>query len=97
MLTPRKPGQAAALEKLLQGLDADFFEKDDVIVAVILKADPTFVGAAAALRFDIKFGSDRQPLVVAIFWPFSSTKCAGVRVMIMVFHSGPRRVESGEK
>jgi hypothetical protein len=65
MLAPRKRGQAAAHEKLLQGLDADFFEKDDVVVAVILQADPTFVGAAAALRFEIKFAfGDRLALGV---------------------------------
>src|SRR5262249_2771157 len=40
---------------LLQRLDRDFFEKDDVVVAVILEAEPAFVGTRAALRFEIEF------------------------------------------
>src|SRR5437899_1002636 len=39
----------------MQRLDADFLEKDDVIVAMILEADVAFVGTSAALRFEIEF------------------------------------------
>src|SRR6516165_301763 len=39
---------------LLQGLHADFFEKDDVVVAVILQADIALVGTTAALRLKIE-------------------------------------------
>src|SRR2546425_6782907 len=41
--------------KLFQRLDADFFEKDDVIVAVILQTDVALVGARAALWFELEF------------------------------------------
>src|SRR2546430_16833567 len=41
--------------QLLQRLDADFLEKDDVVVAVILQANPAFVRTAAALRLEIEF------------------------------------------
>src|SRR5437764_5215293 len=41
--------------QLLQRLDADFFEKDDVVVAVILQANPAFIRTAAALRLEIEF------------------------------------------
>src|SRR6266481_1429252 len=39
----------------MQRLDADFLEKDDVVVAVILEADVALIGANAGLRFEIEF------------------------------------------
>src|SRR4249920_2341350 len=42
------------MAKLLQRLHCNFFEKDDVVVAVILQPKPTFDGTSATLRFEIK-------------------------------------------
>ena len=39
----------------MEGLDGDFFEKDDVVVAVVLQANVAFVGAQAVLRLEIEF------------------------------------------
>src|SRR5947208_2594353 len=51
----RPKGLSYNNENLMQRLDADFLEKDDVVVAVILEADVTLVGPSAALRFEIEF------------------------------------------
>ena len=51
----RKSGISVATFHLFQRLDADFLEKDDVVVAVILEADVALVGASAPLRFEIEF------------------------------------------
>src|SRR2546430_12507270 len=40
---------------LLQRLNGDFFEHDDVVVAVILEAEPALVGTRAVLRLEIGF------------------------------------------
>src|SRR6266480_367437 len=41
--------------KLLQRLDADLFEKHNIVVAVILQADVALLGASAMLRLEIEF------------------------------------------
>src|SRR5260370_25505139 len=41
--------------KLFQRLNADFLEKDDVVVAVILQADVALDRARAMLRLEIEF------------------------------------------
>src|SRR5713101_6801376 len=41
--------------KLFQRLNADFLEKDDVVVAVILQADVALERARAMLRLEIEF------------------------------------------
>ena len=51
MILVRIDGAASSRERS----DGDFFEEDDVVVAVILQADVAFVGAAAVLRFEIEF------------------------------------------
>src|SRR5204863_8195789 len=50
-----RPKSLSYNKNLMQRLDADFLEKDDVVVAVILEADEALVGASAALRFEIEF------------------------------------------
>ena len=77
---------------LLQRLQRDFFEKDDVVVAVVLQADVAFVGAAAVLRLKIKF-SRGNGLAFGVIGDFHVVEnhalCGPSRVMSMVFHSGP--------
>src|SRR5207245_2326160 len=51
----RPEGLSYSNENLVQRLDADFLEKDNVVVAVILQAHIALVGARAALRFEIIF------------------------------------------
>src|SRR5947207_15882393 len=50
-----RPKSLSYNKNLMQRLDADFLEKDDVVVAVILEADVALVGASAPLRFEIEF------------------------------------------
>src|SRR6266404_1398598 len=52
-LGPEGPSYSNGI--LMQRLDADFLEKDDVVFAVILKADVALVGACAVLRLEIEF------------------------------------------
>src|SRR3979490_1120543 len=51
----RPEGLSYSIETLLQRLGADFLEKDDVVIAVILEADVALERTRAMLRFEIKF------------------------------------------
>src|SRR6266853_5133541 len=53
---PKEPGTTLKTEnwKLSQRLDADLFEKHNIVVAVILQADVALVGANTMLRLEIE-------------------------------------------
>src|SRR5258707_5820529 len=54
-----------AYRLLRERLDADFLEKDHIVLAVILEAEETFVGARAELRLEIEFACrDRFTLAI---------------------------------
>src|SRR5690242_8263475 len=74
---------------LLQRLNGDLFEEDDVVVAVILEAEPAFVGARAALRLEIKFafGYGLAFGVVGDFYAVENDD--GVRPVERDFHGVP--------
>src|SRR6267142_216818 len=78
-----------SLKSLLQRLNADFLEEDYVVVAVILQAEPTFVGTRTALGFKIEFlFGDRLAFgVIGDFYAVDEDD--GVRRIERDFHGVP--------
>src|SRR5256885_11099257 len=76
---------------LLQRLNGDFFEHDDVVVAVILEAEPAFVGTGAVLGLEIEFAFGNRLALGVIGDLYAVEEDDRVRAIERDFHGVPLR------
>src|SRR5256885_10185714 len=82
-------GFAQGKRRPLQRLKSDFFEHDDVVVAVILEAEPAFVGTRAVLGLEIEFAFGHG-LALGVIGDFDAVEeDDGVRAIERDFHGVP--------